>query len=143
MKSLLRRKIRLAPAKPLFAAPGEAPAVYSLTRLFTFAEGLAGPHCQAALTRCLEGILAWARERRYLVGQIKVFVEDGGQDSLWLASTGRQPIAKASAGWASAKAEGYQISLTAIVFGPDLDALKQVTETLLARELGAELPAKS
>ena len=142
MKSLLRRKVRLA-AEPIFSAPGEAPAVYSFTRLFTFAEGFAGPHCEAALTRCLEGILAWARERRYLVGQIKVFVEDGGQDSLWLASTGRQPIAKASAGWASGRAEGYQISLTAIVFGPDLEALRQVTEALLARELGGEFPAKS
>lgn len=142
MKSRLRRKVSLAP-EPIFSAPGEAPAVYSFTRLFTFAEGLAGPQCEAALTRCLEGILAWARERRYLVGQIKVFVEDGGQDSLWLASTGRQPIAKASAGWALAKADGYQISLTAIVFGPDLEALQQVTEALLARELGGEFPAKS
>ena len=141
MRSLLRRKVRLpAKAQPpqaggLFSAPGEVPAVYSFTRRFTFGQALEGEAFQTPLTRCLEGVLAWAGASRHLVGQIKVFVENGAGESLWLASTGREPIARPSVGWAVAMAEGYQVSLTAIVFGPEQKALMEVTEALLAREL--------
>lgn len=121
----------------LFHAPGESPAVYSITRLVTFGKGVGGTRFAAAMIRCLEGITAWAAHHRHLVGHVKVLVENGQKDHLWLASTGQRISVQSSKGWDTASAETFQVHFTAIIFGPGQESLKEVVAEHLQRELNS------
>ncbi|MBP1625673.1 MAG: hypothetical protein H6Q00_148 [Holophagaceae bacterium] len=119
----------------LFHAPGESPAVYSTTRPVSCPRGVAGPDFTAAMTRCVEKVRDWAADHRHLVGHIKVFVENGKMENLWLASTGKGINLKTSEGWDAGISETFQLHFTAIVFGTDPDHLKTIALTHIDREL--------
>ncbi|MBP1627479.1 MAG: hypothetical protein H6Q00_1954 [Holophagaceae bacterium] len=144
MKVLKRKTISLAPAdqkrhhpsaEDLFHAPGESPAVYSITQAAQFPQVVAGTLVSAALVRCVEGIRDWAAHQRHLVGHIKVFVENENKDHLWLASTGKRINLQSSEGWEGASSANYQVHFTAIIFGPGQSHLEEVVAEHIQREL--------
>jgi len=144
MRVLKRKTVSRSPqkahypsAEELFHAPGESPAVYSITRSVPFPQGVSGASFSEAMVRCVEGVRDWAVGRRYLVGHIKVFIENDRQDNLWLASTGKRINVQASEGWEGACSGAFQVHFTAIVFGPGQNDLEEFVATQLQRELSA------
>ncbi|WP_005037479.1 hypothetical protein [Holophaga foetida] len=151
MKVLKRKTVALSPqghahgqhrpsAEELFHAPGESPAVYSITKPVAFAQGVGGTHFAAAMIRCVEGVRDWAAHQRHLVGHIKVFIENGSKDHLWLASTGKRISVQSSPGWDAAVSETFQVHFTAIIFGPGQDHLEEIVAEHIQRELSSIQP---
>jgi len=136
-----RRRTLLAPKKEhrpsteeLFHAPGESPAVHSMTQPIVFPAEVLGSAFTLALVRCVEGIRDWATQQKYLVGHIKVFVETAQKENLWLGTTGKRINLKASPGWDAAHSEVFQVHFTAIIFGPGDAQVKQVVAEWIQRE---------
>ncbi len=123
-------------ADQLFHAPGESPAVYSATRSVSCPSEVSGQAFSAVMMRCVAGLRDWAVAQRHMVGHIKVFVENGQNENLWLASTGRNIQMKSSGCWDAGLSQEFKIHFTAIIFGPDPCHLKGIAMERLDSELG-------
>ena len=142
-----RRRTLTVPSKghhpsteELFHAPGESPAVHSITQALAFPAAVLGSAFTLAMVRCMEGIRDWATHQKYLVGHIKVFVETSQKENLWLGTTGKLINIKASPGWDTSLSEAFQVHFTAIVFGPEDAQLKQVVAEGIQREFESVHP---
>ena len=124
----------------LFHAPGESPAVYSISQPLVFPAAVLGSVFTLAMVQCMEGIRDWATQQKYLVGHIKVFIETAQKENLWLGTTGKRINIKASPGWDAALSDAFQVHFTAIVFGPGDAQLKLVVAEGIQREFESVLP---
>lgn len=146
MKAVARKKVTRShgaahrpSAEDLFHAPGEAPAVHSITRTVSLTAAVSGTAFTAAMVQAVEGVRDWAVDHRCLVGHIKVFVEIAGPQHLWLASTGKRIQVQVSEGWDRAASREFQVNFTAIIFATGQESLREVVEARLGGALATLL----
>lgn len=104
-------------------------AIFSETHSLVFSEKVKSEKIQQALTQWVKEIRDWSKDKAYLVGHIKVFVE--GQENLWLSSTGRSINIKHSQGWNEWTTDRVTLNLTAIIFGTSRKALEEAAQERL------------
>ncbi|MDQ7093567.1 hypothetical protein REC12_08200 [Desulfosporosinus sp. PR] len=105
------------------------PAIFSETRTVVFPAMVPAERVQQALTQWIAEIRDWAKGKRYLVGHLKIFV--GGQENLWLSSTGRSINLKPSSGWSHWLTDKINLNVTAIIFGPSQEVLTEEAQLRL------------
>lgn len=110
------------------------PAIFSETHKLVSLETVSSEKIQQALTLWVEEIRDWAKEKAYLVGHIKLFVD--GQENLWLSSTGKNINIKHSQGWSEWFTDKVVLSVTAIIFGPSKEVLGEEARVRLQACLG-------
>jgi len=69
----------------------------------------------------------WAEEQDILIGHIKAYLQWGGEDALMLSTTGGAVEVKGSA-LPDTVPESAEVGITAIVFGPELEAVEDRLE---------------
>ncbi|SHI94833.1 hypothetical protein [Desulfosporosinus lacus] len=105
------------------------PAIFSETQTLGFLEKVTSEKIQQSLILWVKEISDWSKDKAYLVGHIKVFVE--GLENLWLSSTGRSINIKHSQGWSEWTADMVTLNVTAIVFGTSKKVLEEVAQERL------------
>jgi hypothetical protein len=104
----------------LFYADGAEAAVVS-----------ADAELSVASARALLGKLsAWSTGNHFLVGHLKILLEDGAE-RYWISSTGGAPGERKSGGWGAPDDAAVRAGVTAILIGPSDDALRGALERFL------------
>lgn len=117
-------------APALYTEDGVEPAVCSVkTGTVMGGKGTAG-QCRAKLEETIQAVIAEAESEGWLIGHIKAYMQTENGE-LWLSSAGG--VINRHSTFESAETltgEGW-IGLTAIVFGPDEEALYSLVHGLL------------
>ena len=77
----------------------------------------------------------WAEEQDALIGHIKAYLRWGGEDALMLSTTGGAVEVKGSP-LPATEPEIAEVGITAIVFGPELEAVEDRLEGMAAAIVG-------
>lgn len=115
--------------------PGEMPAIFSQTLTWKFTKEIPGQRLVQHLKDWVQELNLWSRENSYHVGHIKTFITSPPQLNLWLASTGWEINVKGEEKWQDEFIGEVTVHVTAIVFGPQEQELKEVTLNNLKKQL--------
>jgi hypothetical protein len=114
--------------------PNENPAVFSTTVSVEFEKEIAGKELTSGIIKWINELKHWSLENHYFIGHIKSYIEDGNNFKLWIATTGKDINANGGDGYNSA-IQKVTISITVIIYGPKIEALRMITLDILQKNL--------
>ena len=114
------------PHEELYGEVSEVPAVFSHSFLINFVQEISGEELDNRLIGWIDLLQQWLHQNKYLIGHIKVFIENEGNFNLWLSTTGSKINIQGSTQWQVSRVKSCTIHMTAIAFG--------ITEAVLQKQ---------
>ncbi len=92
-----------------------------------------GSILQEKYLEVMKEYISFLNEKSSLIGHVKLFIENGDEDILWMSSTGGDADFAESSEWEAQSVGIYKLSMTSIAFGIKQEDMEKVLKDILQK----------